>query len=159
MQPSRATITVLWLLCMVEPSLAADPMQVFPPAEAGMARRVLHLPPQEDETLFRVELQAGKTVTVDPHNRYFFAGSITTGTIKGWGYPRYTVSALGPMASTRMAPPPGAPKEPRFVPLAGEPLFIRYNSTLPVVVYAPAEAEVRYRIWRTEATTRPIEIR
>lgn len=157
MQPSW-TVTVLWLLCIVAPSLAAEPMQAFPTAEPGMARRVLHLPPQEDETLFRVELQAGKTVAVDPHNRYFFAGTITTETITGWGYPRYTVSALGPMAGTRMAVPPDTPKEPRFVPLAGEPLLIRYNSKLPVVIYAPAEAEVRYRIWRTEATTQPIEI-
>lgn len=157
MKRAWATI-VLWIFCLVTPSLAADPMYAFPPAEAGMVRRVLHLPPQEDEALFRVELLAGKTVAIDPHNRYFFAGTITTDTIPGWGYPHYTVSVLGPMAGTRMAVPPGTPNVPRFVPLAGEPLLIRYNSKLPVVVYAPAEAEIRYRIWRTEATTQPIEI-
>lgn len=152
-----ATI-MLWLVCLVAPSLAADPMQAFPPAEAGQVRRVAHLPAKEDESLLRVELLVGKTVAVDPHNRYFFAGSITTETIAGWGYPRYTVSALGPMAGTRMAVPPDTPTVQRFVTLAGEPLLIRYNSKLPVVVYAPAEVEVRYRIWRTEATTQPIDI-
>ena len=30
---------------------------------------------------------------------------------------------------------------------AGEPLLVRYNSKLPVVVYAPGDVEVRYRIW------------
>ena len=143
------------------PDVLFRPPRIGMQGLGGMQRPVgiaEHLPPQEDETLFRVELQAGKTVAVDPHNRYFFAGTINIETITGWGYPRYTVSDLGPMAGTRMAVAPDTPKEPRFVPIAGEPLLIRYNSKLPVVVYAPAEAEVRYRIWRTEATTQPIEI-
>jgi len=33
----------------------------------------------------------------------------------------------------------------------GEPLQIRYNSRLPVVVYAPKGYEVRYRIWNAPA--------
>ena len=41
---------------------AADNMKAFPPAEAGMVRHVLELPKQEDETSFKVELIAGKTV-------------------------------------------------------------------------------------------------
>jgi len=133
-------------------------MQAFPPAEAGQVRRVVHLPANEDESLLRVELLVGKTVAVDPHNRYFFAGSITTETIAGWGYPRYTVSTLGPMAGTRMAVPPDTPTVQRLVKLAGEPLLIRYNSKLPLVIYVPAEAEVRYRIWSADAATQAIEI-
>ena len=31
--------------------------------------------------------------------------------------------------------------------LGGEPFLIRYNSPLPIVVYAPEGVEVRYRIW------------
>ncbi|MCG8509052.1 MAG: ecotin family protein, partial [Rhodospirillales bacterium] len=45
---------------------------------------------------------------------------------------------------------PNAPKVERFVKLGGEPYLIRYNSRLPVVVYVPQEAEVRYRIWRAD---------
>ncbi len=53
---------------------------------------------------------------------------------------------LGPIAGTRVAVNPVAPKQNRFVTLGGDPYLIRYNSRLPVVVYVPEGAEVRYRI-------------
>jgi len=48
-----------------------------------------------------------------------------------------------------MAIDPDAPRENRFIQLGGEPYLIRYNSRLPVVVYAPEKVQVRYRLWRT----------
>ena len=60
------------------------------------------------------------------------------------------------MAGTLMAVDPAAPKVERFISLAGEPYLIRYNSRLPVVVYAPADVEVRWRVWRSEPQTRPM---
>jgi ecotin len=50
-----------------------------------------------------------------------------------------------------------APKVDRFITLAGEPYLIRYNSRLPIVVYVPAEVEVRYRIWSAEPESRTME--
>ena len=79
--------------------------------------------------------------------RHFFGGKIERSTIKGWGFTRYDVAELGPMAGTLMAADPNAPKVERFVTLGGEPYLIRYNSRLPVVVYVPEGVEVRYRIW------------
>ena len=127
---------------------AADPLQAFPPADAGMVRHVLQLPKQADESAFKVELIVGRTVPLDEHNRYFFGGRIQKEDIKGWGYTRYVVGTLGPMAGTQMAVDPNAPMVDRFITLAGEPYLIRYNSRLPVVVYVPEGAEVRYRIWK-----------
>ena len=126
---------------------AADNMKAFPPAEKGMVRYVLQLPKQDDESAFKVELIVGKTVLVDVENRYFFGGKIEEETIKGWGFPRYNVSKLGPMAGTLMAIDPNTPKVNRFITLGGEPFLIRYNSRLPIVVYAPEGVEVRYRVW------------
>jgi ecotin len=54
------------------------------------------------------------------------------------------------MAGTLIAVDPNVPKVNRFITLGGEPYFIRYNSRLPVVVYAAEDVEVRYRIWRAE---------
>ena len=119
-------------------------------------RYVLELPAKNQESDFKVELVVGKTVETDPHNRYFFAGGIEEETIKGWGFPRFVVSALGPMAGTLMAVDPDAPKVERFITLGGEPFLIRYNSRLPVVLYVPEGAEVRYRIWSTEPDLRPM---
>ena len=138
-------------------ALAADNLKAFPPAEAGMVRFVLQLPAQTDESALKVELIVGKTVELDARNRYFFGGRIERETIQGWGYTRYVVAKLGPMAGTLMAVDPNAPKVPRFVALGGEPYLIRYNSRLPVVVYVPEGAEVRYRIWSAGPEAKAME--
>lgn len=150
-------LPALWFLLAVPAAHAADDMRAFPAAEAGMVRYVLQLPKQGEESDFRVELIVGKTVEVDERNRYFFAGRIEEETIKGWGFPRYVVGPLGPMAGTLMAIDPDAPKVSRFVTLGGERYLIRYNSRLPVVVYAPAGVEVRYRVWSAASEVRGME--
>jgi ecotin len=58
-----------------------------------------------------------------------------------------------------MAVDPNAPKVSRFVALGGEPYLVRYNSQLPIVVYAPAGVEARYRIWSAEPQSKAIDIR
>ena len=122
-----------------------------------MVRYVLQVLAQEDESVFKVELVVGKTVQVDEKNRYFFGGKIEKETIKGWGYTRYYVSKLGPMAGTAMAVNPNAPKADRFITLAGKPYIIRYNSRMPIVVYVPKGVEVRYRIWATDVELKAMQ--
>jgi len=151
-----AFIAVL-LLSSILPAQAADNMKAFPPADQGKIRYVLQLPAQDDESAFKVELIAGKTVPVDEKNKYFFGGTIKEETIKGWGFPRYIVSELGPMAGTRMAIDPNAPKVARFITLGGDPYLIRYNSRLPIVVYVPKGVEVRYRIWTAGAEAKAMK--
>ncbi len=146
----------LVLAALALPVAASDNLSAFPPAEAGMVRHVLTLPEHEDEAGLKVELVVGRTVEVDAINRHFFTGAIVAESIEGWGFTRYVVPDLGPMAGTLMAIEPDAPKQARFVALGGEPYLIRYNSRLPVVVYVPEGVEVRYRIWSAEAETRPV---
>ena len=155
MRTIRAFAVISSFLAM-SVAAAPDNMKAFPPAEAGMVRYVLQVPKQDDETAFKVELIVGKTVQVDEANRYFFGGSIVEETIEGWGFPRYIVSKLGPMAGTLMAVDPDAPKKNRFVTLGGDPFLIRYNSRLPVVIYAPEGVEVRYRIWSAPPESKAI---
>lgn len=143
--------TVLVLLCLTACSAATavDPLQAFPAAEPGMTRYLLQLPALPDENGAKVELLVGKTVRTDADNRYHFGGRIEAETLSGWGYTRYLLKALGPMAGTLMAPRPEQKPVDRFITLAGEPYLIRYNSKLPIVIYVPDDAEVRYRIWQT----------
>ena len=148
------TLAVATLLLSALPAWAAeDNLKAFPPAGAGMVRYVLQMPEQKDESAFKLELIAGKTVLVDERNRYFFSGQIETATIEGWGFTRYIVNQLGPMAGTLMAIDPAAPKVERFVRLGGEPYLVRYNSRLPVVIYVPEGVEVRFRIWAASEET------
>jgi ecotin len=149
-------LCLFWLLastgsCLIPEDVssnAAKELKAFPPAGEGMSRYVIMLPPLKDEELLKVQLLVGKTVKLDPQNRYFFGGKLETETITGWGYERYVLKSLGPMAGTLMAVDPNEPKVDRFITLGGEPELLRYNSRLPLVVYLPDGVEVRYRIWR-----------
>jgi len=148
--------TVMALLCSTAVAAAADNMKAFPPAGDGMVRHVLQLPPQADEAVLKVELILGKTVKTDSANHYFFGGKIEVETIQGWGFDRYILKQLGPMAGTLMAPPPGAPMVERFVSIGGDPYLVRYNSRLPLVVYVPKGVAVRYRIWHADPEAKPV---
>jgi ecotin len=147
----------LMFLVAVSTAPAADNMQAFPPAGDGMVRYVLHLPEQADESAFKVELIVGKTVEIDAQNSYFLGGRIEAEAIEGWGFTRYIVRKIGPMAGTLMAVDPNVPKVARFIPLGGEPFLVRYNSCLPVVIYVPEGAEVRYRVWSAGAEAKALE--
>jgi ecotin len=149
----RAIVSIA-LVVFVSISLAfvADDMTAFPAAEEGMTRHVISLPKQQDESAFKVELIIGKTVKTDAINSYFFGGTLETETIPGWGFDRYILRKLGPMAGTLMAVDPDAPQVERFISIGGEARLLRYNSRLPFVVYVPAGVEVRHRVWRAEPT-------
>lgn len=125
-------------------------LKAFPPAGEGMSRFVIMLPHRNAEGLLKVQLLVGKTMKLDSRNRYFFGGKLEKVTILGWGYDRYALNSLGPMAGTLMAVDPSEPKVDRFITLGGEPDLLRYNSRLPLVVYVPEGVEVRYRIWRAD---------
>jgi len=137
----------LLTIASISLAVAADDLKAFPPAEQGMTRHVIRLLKQKDEAAFKVELIIGKTVRTDSQNHYFFGGKLETENIPGWGFDRYILRQLGPMAGTLMAVDPDGPQVDRFISLGGETI-LRYNSRLPVVVYVPADVEVRYRLWR-----------
>ena len=148
--------TILILALLATAAVAApDNMKAFPAAEAGMTRFVIPVPKQEDEDAFKVELIIGKNVTTDARNRYFFGGKLEKETIAGWGFDRYILSKLGPMAGTLMGVDPNAPKVERFITIGGEHQLLRYNSRLPIVVYVPEGVEVRYRFWRADPKATP----
>lgn len=122
-------------------------LKAFPPAEEEMARFVIELPEKsrEEEEDYRVELIAGRMMETDGVNTYRLGNVIEPRNLEGWGYTYYEVTGPRQAASTLMAVPEGAEPVRRFV--AAPSRLIRYNSRLPVVVYAPEEYEVRYRIW------------
>lgn len=127
-------------------------LKAFPDAEAGMERFVITLPHKErgEDNNFKVELIPGKVMLTDGVNRMRHSSIIEPHPLKGWGYTYYKVTGQDIAMSTMMAAPEGSEKTEEFV--AGTPLLIRYNSRLPVVIYAPDGYDVRYRIWSTGRT-------
>ncbi|MFY7696500.1 MAG: ecotin family protein [Cyanobium sp.] len=138
------------------PSPAAQPpdLSPYPPAAPGERRWVISVPttPAAAEDL-RVELVVGRTLQVDC-NRHFLQGTVAEESVPGWGYPLYRVKGGGPVVSTRMACPDQARRK-EFVRLAGSPTLVPVNARLPIVVVAPADLEVRWRLWRAEPRQRP----
>lgn len=127
---------------------AADDLKAFPPAAEGMTRHVIRLPEVPDADDRRVEILAGRTVEADC-NRPRFGATLTMQDVPGWGYTHYTVSQLSGPMQTMMACPPEQKRERRFVAARfGESAFVRYNPRLPLVIYAPADVEVKYRVWQ-----------
>ncbi|WP_371230297.1 serine protease inhibitor ecotin [Pseudomonas sp. QE6] len=122
----------------------------YPKAEDGFVRQVIHLPRQAHEEDFKVEVLAGKTLTVDC-NRQRLGGTLEEKTLEGWGYSYYRLDKVSGPASTLMACPDGKTRKD-FVPVVGDGFVLRYNSKLPIVVYAPKDVEVRYRIWSASDT-------
>lgn len=128
-----------------QPSL--ESVAPYPPAEQGMSRQVIFLPPQEHEDNMKVELLIGKTLHVDC-NRHFMGGNLERKTLEGWGYDYLVLEKLSPPASTRMACPDSS-KHTQFVAAnLGDAAMQRYNSRLPIVVYVPQDVEVKYRLWQ-----------
>lgn len=132
-------------------------LKAFPKPEEGKERFVIVLPhkDREEEDRFKVELIAGKWMMTDGINLMRLGTSIEPRTLEGWGYTYYQVTGKDLALSTLMAAPDGHPQEERFV--SGKTLLIRYNSRLPVVVYAPRGYEVRYRIWEASEETQTAE--
>ena len=155
------SLTALFTLCLATSPLvlAASLKDVapYPEAEKGFTRQVIHLPAQEDESAFKLEVLAGKQLLVDC-NRQRLGGRLEEKDLKGWGYPYYRLEKVSGPASTLMACP-DQNKTKAFVPVIGDGFLLRYNSKLPVVVYVPEGVEVRYRIWSasTEVKTASVE--
>ncbi len=126
-----------------------DDLKPFPEASDGQVRHVIRLPALDDEAAAKVELIVGKDLEVDC-NTHWFGGSLTAEIVQGWGYNYYVVDGIGGPASTLKACPEGT-KDIRFVSVRFEEPLLRYNSRLPIVVYAPEDFEVRYRIWQAGA--------
>jgi len=123
-------------------------LRAFPAAEEGVERFVIVLPHKErvEEDGFMVEIIAGKTMLTDGVNLVRLGSVIEPRSLKGWGYTYYEVTGPAHVMSTMMASPEGANQVEAFV--KGTPLKVRYNSRLPIVVYAPKGYEIRYRIWK-----------
>lgn len=149
------------LLTLAAPAgaLPRPDLSAYPAAAAGERRWLIQLPerpPLAGEAGlsasphdWRVQLIVGRELLLDC-NRHSFRGRIRSESVAGRGYPILRVTDVGPVASTRMACPPGSPLRKVFLPLGEKPFVLPYNASQPLVIYAPQDLEVRWRLWRAD---------
>lgn len=144
------------------PAAAASPpdLRPYPPAAPGERRWFIRVDgataaPGAMADL-RVELIIGRILTVDC-NRHWLQGSLVEESVPGWGYPLFRVKGGSQAGSTRMACPGQAPRR-EFVVLGGSPALVPVNPRLPIVVVAPQDLEVRWRLWRPEPGQQPARL-
>lgn len=124
---------------------AEKALEAFPAAEKGMVRHIIQVKKQKDESMFKVEIIPGKNMLIDC-NHHTLMGKLEEKDLQGWGYNYYEFSSDGQTRSTLMAC--NKPKENKFV--QAQTLTVRYNSRLPIVIYAPEGYEIQYRIWKAD---------
>ena len=149
MNNKTTKLIISWTLLLGAFAYGADhpELKPFPKAKNGMERFVIALPEKKrgEDTGYKVELIPGKTMMTDGVNSYFMGASLEPKNLQGWGYTYYEIKGGGAVGSTLIGVPPGQPQVKRFV--QGKPLLIRYNSRLPIVIFAPKDFEIKYRIW------------
>ncbi|MFO7628135.1 MAG: ecotin family protein [Prochlorococcaceae cyanobacterium] len=141
-------------------------LKPYPAAAAGEQRWVIQLPgvlkPSPDPALspspadWRVELIVGRELQLDC-NLHRLGGRIEAESLKGWGITIYRVKDAGPIRSTRKACPPDQAKRQGFVVLGAKPYVVPYNASLPIVIYAPKDLQVRWRLWKAERLQQPAQ--
>lgn len=142
------------LACALPLSACAASPQIikpYPQPGKGQQRHVIEVPTQTNEADYKIELIAGKTMEVDC-NHYSLGGQWQRKSVEGWGYDYYELEQVSPATSTLMACPDNT-RQQAFVAVGGEPLLVRYNSQLPLVIYTPDDVEVRFRVWSAAANS------
>ncbi|MBQ0147416.1 MAG: serine protease inhibitor ecotin [Flavobacteriaceae bacterium] len=125
-------------------SQTKEDIKMFPKAEKEQIQKVIRLEPKENENDYMVEIMIGKNTMTDGCNNYFLIGELEEKNLEGWGYSYYEFETKGDVASTLMGCINATPKEKIVY---AQPDKVRYNSSLPLVIYAPKGYEIQYRIW------------
>ena len=135
----------------------------YPAPAAGERRWVIQLPgvlpPTHDPALspqprdWRVQLIVGQLAQIDC-TQHSFSGRLRHWRLADDKPMVFRVDNVGPMASTRMACPPGQPRRQAFVTMAGKPYVVPYEVSHPIVIYAPAAVQLRWRLWKAERQSR-----
>ncbi|MEB3200531.1 MAG: ecotin family protein [Synechococcaceae cyanobacterium] len=165
-RPGAGSLLISAALLLLAPLAQAIPrldLKPYPAAGAGERRWVIQLPgvltPSRDPNLspspsdWRVELLIGRELEVDC-NRHVFSGRVRRDTLGASGLSVYRVLDVKPVVSTRMACPPEEAKRRVFLPMGSKPFVVPYNASTPIVIYAPADLQVRWRLWKAERQQR-----
>ena len=120
-----------------------EALKMFPEAKKGFVRKVIALEKMENENNYKIEFYTGKDFMVDC-NYHRLSGELEKQSLKGYGYHYYEFSGSADLFSTRRACPDTSLVE-KFI--SSTPVIVPYNRSVPLVVYIPADMDLRFNIW------------
>ncbi|EPF73343.1 ecotin family protein [Acinetobacter rudis] len=122
----------------------------YPKAGKNENRNVIWLEKIDHEENYKVEIIATKQGMTDCNTRSYHT-DLKKKDLKGWGYDYFVVGKADQVISTLMGCLDNK-KTLADIPVvlpAGESIQ-RYNSRLPIVVYAPKDIQIKYKIWKAD---------
>ncbi len=137
----------LFLLSTLSYAQSKVDVSIYPAPKLGTEQYLINLPTLNDEQNHEVEVFVGKTTSVDNCNRFFLIGTLEEQNLEGWGYTYHNFKTDGNIGATMMG---CNDKKMIEKTVYAQPTKVRYNSRLPIVVYAPKGYTVEYRTWSAD---------
>lgn len=135
----------LWSTRFPDQTANAAALRSYPEAKEGHKRHVINLPERDHEERMRIEIYAGVNQEVDC-NSYGLTGTIEPKILDGFGHQYYEVQTDGQLIGTLKACADGITTL-RYINML--PTMTGYNSRTPIVIYAPQNVQIRYKIYET----------
>ena len=120
----------------------------YPKASKNQNRNVIWLDSKTNEVNYKVEIIA-EIEGMKDCNDVFYAADFKEEDLKGWGYTYFLLENLSPPMSTEIGCFDQT-KTMANLPIMISNSFIEYNSKLPIIIYAPKEVNISYKIWSTD---------
>jgi ecotin len=125
------------------------PIDAFPREINGKERHVIYVPEVQKTNGLLVDLNFSIVLKDSDCNYKSLLGQIEEKNLEGWGYTYFEVMSDGNYTSTRMFCGDETTKEEAIY--AYPPKYIDYNPRMPIVVYAPKNIFVNYRIFEAKS--------
>lgn len=125
-------------------------INIYPVPDENNNRNVINLSRERYPNNFKIELVA-KKFGIKDCNMIAYPGTIEEKYVEGWGYSYYIITVNELAISTYMACSENFHVKKEYIDVIfnnGKNL-LPYNDKLPIVVYAPKNVDIYYKIWKT----------
>lgn len=141
----KIILSVMFMLSLLSISKTVKKEDIYPKAEQGMVKHIVILDEKADEGSYLIKLKFGREEVIDCNQHFLIDGKIEEKVLEGYGYTYYEFKGSDKMASTLMAC--GTQAKTKKDVFYNSEEIIRYNSKLPVVIYAPKDVFVNYTVY------------
>lgn len=144
------SISFLWLITSSIYAQDLSSIAPYPDPKENEVRNVIWLKKFRNEENYKIEIISFKKGVRDC-NQTSYQTTLSRNTLEGWGYSYFTINNLDEINPVSTMLPCASPEiylADIPVALTGSESMLRYNSKLPLVIYAPKDIQVKVKIWK-----------